>query len=78
MYEKLATPVMLSIKETAQHTGLSAYFIRNLVKVDKVKYVMAGKKTLINLESVIDYLNTGDTQTNKQGININNIRKVGA
>lgn len=53
-------PRMRTIKQTAQETGLHEYFIRQLVKQDKIKYIKAGRKTLINLDLFIDYLNNGE------------------
>ncbi len=51
---------MRTIKQTAQETGLHEYFVRQLVKQDKIKYIRAGRKVLINLDLFIDYLNSGE------------------
>lgn len=48
-----ALPKMLTIKETAQATGLHEYFVRQLVKQNRVTYVKAGCKTLINLDRLV-------------------------
>lgn len=53
-------PRMRTIKQTAAETGLAEYFIRQLVKQNKIKYVKAGCKTLINLDLFIEYLNSGE------------------
>lgn len=53
-------PRMRTIKQTAQETGLHEYFVRQLVKQDKIKYIRAGRKVLINLDLFIDYLNSGE------------------
>ncbi len=50
---------MLTIKETAQATGLHEYFVRQLVKQNRVTYVKAGCKTLINLDRLVEFLNEG-------------------
>lgn len=50
-------PRMRTIKQTAQETGLHEYFVRQLVKQDKIKYIKAGRKVLINLDLFIDFLN---------------------
>lgn len=50
-------PKMLTIKETARETGLAEYFIRQLVNKNKIQYIKAGRKSLINLEKFIDFLN---------------------
>ena len=55
-----ALPKMLTIKETAQVTGLHEYFVRQLVKQNRVTYVKAGCKTLINLDRLVEFLNEGE------------------
>lgn len=70
-------PTMKSICECSQITGLAKYHVRQLVLQDKIKYVKAGRKYLVNLESLIEYLNNGETQTNTERENSNKIRKVG-
>lgn len=55
-----ALPKMLTIKETAQATGLHEYFVRQLVKQNRVTYVKAGCKTLINLDRLVEFLNEGE------------------
>lgn len=51
---------MRTIRQTAEETGLHEYFIRQLVKQDRIKYVKAGRKVLINLDLLIEYLNSGE------------------
>lgn len=70
-------PTMKSIFECSQITGLAKYHVRQLVLQDKIKYVKAGRKYLVNLESLIEYPNNGETQTNTEKENSNKIRKVG-
>lgn len=55
-----ALPKMLTIRETAQVTGLHEYFVRQLVKQNRVTYVTAGCKTLINLDRLVEFLNEGE------------------
>lgn len=51
------TPVMLSIKETADRFKLPVHFIRSLVADRKVYAVQAGsRKFYLNADSVTDYL----------------------
>ena len=57
MDNTIVVPTMLSIKETAERTHLSERFIRKLVWNDQIKYVRTGVKYLVNLESLVDYLN---------------------
>lgn len=60
MLEVKDLPRMRTIRQTAQETGLPEYFIRQLVKQNKIVYVRAGNKSLINLDSFIDFLNSGE------------------
>jgi len=55
-------PRMRTIKQTAQETGLHEYFVRQLVKQNKIRYISAGRKTLINLDLFIDYLNSTEQE----------------
>lgn len=57
-------PEMCTIKETAQKTGLAYNFIRNLCLQNKIMYVKAGNKYLVNLNKLIEYLNTGTITAN--------------
>ena len=52
-------PTMLTIKETASKLGLSDYYLRGLVRSNKIVYVKVGAKYLINLEKLVDFLNNG-------------------
>ena len=53
-------PTMKSISECSEIVGLAKYHVRQLVLQDKIKYVKAGRKYLVNLESLIEYLNNGE------------------
>lgn len=78
MLEKTTiAPKMLSINQTAQQTGISEYLIRQLVLKKKIKFIKSGKKYLINFDSFIEFLNTGERKSNteeilKQKIGVNN------
>lgn len=61
MCEEIKVPTMLSIKETAQKTGVAEFYIRQLVAKNEICFVKAGKKYLINLEKFVEYLNTPQT-----------------
>lgn len=67
MNENFTVPVMKTIKETAKILGLSKYFVRQLVLQNKIKYVKSGTKFLINLEKLINYLNSGSIENEVQG-----------
>ena len=58
MNQEIKVPTMLSIKETAKVTGIAEYNIRQLVAGNKICFVKAGKKYLVNLEKFVEYLNT--------------------
>ncbi len=53
----MTIPTMVTIKEAAEKTGLSYYFIRKLCLEKKVVHIMAGRKVLINQEKLINFLN---------------------
>lgn len=70
-------PEMKKINQAAEIAGLSKYFVRQLVLQQKIKYVKTGKKYLVNIESLIEYLNNGDSQDDEKELT-QRIRKVGA
>ncbi|WP_079988125.1 helix-turn-helix domain-containing protein [Anaerotruncus rubiinfantis] len=51
-------PRMVTIKEAAKATGLAEHHVRQLVLSGRVVAVKAGKKYLVNLDRLIEYLNT--------------------
>lgn len=53
----MTIPTMVTIKEAAEKTGLSYYYIRKLCLEKKVVHIMAGRKVLINQEKLINFLN---------------------
>lgn len=56
----LYIPNMVTIKEAARlmkDKGVSETFIRRGVRAGKIVHVTAGRKTLINFDKLIDYLN---------------------
>lgn len=50
-------PIMLTINQVAERLNLPTHFIRKLCWEDKIIYVMAGSKYLINYRKLVDYLN---------------------
>ena len=52
-------PVMWTIKEASQNTGLSYDFIRKLCLQNRIVHVKAGRKYLVNSEKLVEYLNSG-------------------
>lgn len=53
-------PTMITIREAAGQTGLSYHYIRKLCLQGKIVYVKAGSKFLINMEKLVEYLNSGE------------------
>ena len=54
-------PRMRTIKDTAKETGLAYNYIRTLCLQNKIVYVKAGNKYLVNVDKLVEYLNTGIT-----------------
>ena len=78
MLANFKLPIMATINECAKNVGLAKYHVRRLVLQGKVKYVRSGSKYLVNVGSLIEYLNNGETEakTEEQDNNTNKIRKV--
>ena len=72
-------PALKTINEASQLVGLARYHLRQLVKQNRIKFILAGKKVLINMDSLVEYLNNGETQTEteEQENKTSKIRKVG-
>lgn len=77
MINNLNVPRMATINEAAQIVGLAKYYIRQLALNNKIKNVRAGKKILINVDKLIEFLNTGDEDVTKIPTNRFNIQQVG-
>ena len=60
MGEAVIFPHMGTIKEAADASGLAVYRVRRLVASGRIRYVKAGRRILVNLDSLARYLNTGD------------------
>ena len=57
-------PIFKTINETAEMTGLAKYHLRKLVLTGRIKYIKTGKKYLLQLDSLFEYLKTGDNRRN--------------
>lgn len=53
-------PNMLSVKKAAAKFGISEYFLRNLCRAGKVRFVCVGNRWLVNMDSLAAYFNEGD------------------
>lgn len=49
-------PVMLTIKEAAREFDVAVFAVRRWCREGKIQHVMAGNKTLINSQSMSDFL----------------------
>ena len=63
MQRKIVIPEMKTISEASKIVGLTKYHVRKLVLQNKIKYVRSGVKYLVNVDSLINYLNNGDNAT---------------
>lgn len=63
-------PNMGTIKEAAAASGLAVYRVRQLVAAGKVKHIHAGRRILVNLDSLAQYMEQGEPQeqTNPGGM----------
>lgn len=77
MNKEIYVPCMVTIHEAAQIVKLAKYHIRQLVLQGKVKYVKAGRKYLLNLDSLVNYLKNGDTEERTENHD-KNIRRIRA
>lgn len=57
----IVIPTMVVPDKAAKITGLSVDHIRGLCRMGKIVHVKAGKKFLINLEKLVEYLNNGES-----------------
>lgn len=54
----MIVPTMVSLKEASRQTGLSYDYLRKMCITGQVVHVRAGHKILVNLEKLIEFLNT--------------------
>ena len=45
-------PTMATVKDAAAKFGISEYFLRNLCRAGKVRFVCVGNRWLVNLDSL--------------------------
>lgn len=60
MGDSIHLPQMCPIKDTSERTGLSPYYLRQLCRSGRVRYVVAGHRWLVNLDSLAAYFENGD------------------
>ena len=50
---------MISLKQASMETGLSYDFLRKMCLANKLVYIRAGKKIMLNADRLEEYLNGG-------------------
>lgn len=50
-------PVMLTIKETSEKSGIPYSAIRKMCLCDEIVFIKTGRKFLVNWDRFVDYLN---------------------
>lgn len=63
------------IKAMDNNTAITKYYIRRLAISNKIPVVMVGRKRLINLDGLLEYLSTSHNLENNQSI-ADKIRKI--
>lgn len=77
MENVIQDPRMAGVKEAARLYDVSPYYIRNLARAGKIRFVVAGHRWLINLDSLAKYFATGDLPPAAQSQTVQGIRPVG-
>ena len=62
MGDSIRYPIMKSVKDAAEIYGLSPAYIRRLCRTGKVRFVNAGHRWLVNMDSLARYFEAGDRQ----------------
>ena len=68
MTGNFSVPKFETIAKCANLTGLAKYHIRQLVLNQRVKFIKTGKKYLVQLDSLIEYLATCEPILSKEKI----------
>lgn len=58
----LKMPMMKTIKQIMEETGLSYKYLVKLCQQNRITHIRTGKKYLINYEKFIEFLNVGDRE----------------
>ena len=48
-----------TVKQAAENTAITRYFVRQLCIENKIVHIKAGQKYLINYDKFVDFLNNG-------------------
>ena len=76
MGDVIRYPNMGTVAKAAKIYGLSPAYIRRLCRQGKIRYVVAGHRWLVNLDSLARYFNEGDPVPAEQGEAVGGIRRV--
>ena len=76
MGDLIRYPRMATVKETAETYGLPPTYIRKLCRQGKIRYVVAGHRWLVNLDSLARYFEVGDPVPAEQDEAFGGIRRV--
>lgn len=76
MGDTIRYPNMGTVKRAAEFYGLSPAYIRRLCREGKIRFVNAGHRWLVNLDSLAKYFEEGDPGPVGQAEAVNGIRQV--
>ena len=76
MGDLIRFPLMASVIAAAETYGLPPTYIRTLCRTGKIRYVVAGHRWLVNLDSLAKYFNEGDPVPAEQDEAVGGIRRV--
>ena len=76
MGDLIRYPVMKTVKDAAAIYGLPPTYIRTLCRTGKIRYVVAGHRWLVNMNSLAKYFNEGDPVPAGQDEAVGGIRRV--
>ena len=76
MGDSVRYPVMKSVKDAAAIYNLPPSYIRRLCRIGKVRFVDAGHRWLVNMDSLARYFEAGDPVPAEQGEAVGGIRRV--
>lgn len=76
MGDLIRYPKMATVKEAAEAYGLPPTYIRSLCRTGKARYVVAGHRWLVNMNSLTRYFDEGDPVPAEQDEAAGGIRRV--
>lgn len=76
MGDVIRYPNMGTVAKAAEIYGLSPAYIRRLCRQGKIRYVVAGHRWLVNLDSLARYFNEGDPVPAEQDEAVGGIHRV--